>query len=150
MQQADLAVVGAEDAEHETAELDAVIALRNPAELAEHNAADGVELFSGKISAKMAVEVVNTGQCFHRAAVVIDRLDEGFVFDVVLVFDLAHDLFKYVFDSTEAGQIAVFVDNDRHVITVLAELLQQHIESFRFWHIGSRAHHVLDVELALA
>ena len=42
---------------------------------------------------------------------------------VVLVVDVADDLLEHVLDGDEAGDAAVFVDDDRHVVAREAEFL---------------------------
>ena len=45
------------------------------------------------------------------------------VLDVELIVDLADDLLDHVLDGDQARDAAVFIDHDRHVIAVAAELL---------------------------
>ena len=51
--------------------------------------------------------------------------------EVVLVLDVADDLLEHVLDRHEARHAAVFVDDDRDVVAVGAELAQQHVEALR-------------------
>ena len=50
---------------------------------------------------------------------------------VVLVVDLAHDLFEHILDGDQSGHATVLVHHDRHVDPPGLHLLEQFVESFR-------------------
>ena len=52
-------------------------------------------------------------------------IDDALDFDVVLVANLADDLFEQIFDRHEARGAAVLVDDDRALQPLALELLQQ-------------------------
>ncbi|MNL85231.1 hypothetical protein D3C87_2134780 [compost metagenome] len=60
------------------------------------------------------------------------------VFFVVLIFDFTDDQFENIFDSHKAGNTAKFIDNNRHVVALGAELFQHAIDTLTF-----RNHHRL-------
>ncbi len=61
------------------------------------------------------------------------RADVAFALvEVVLVLDLADDLFENVLNGDQAADARVFVDDDRHVVVRDAELTQEHIEALGF------------------
>ena len=53
---------------------------------------------------------------------------------VVLVDDLAHDLFQHVFDGHQPGNAAVFVQHDDHVVAAPLQFLQQGVDGLRLRH----------------
>ena len=60
-------------------------------------------------------------------------LPEGVLFaDVVFVFDLADELFEDVLDRDDPFRPSVFVDDDRHVDLLIAELLEKVGDLFVF------------------
>ena len=59
----------------------------------------------------------------HELAVAF--VDDALDFDVVLVANLADDLFEQIFERHEAGGAAVFVDDDRDLHPLALKLLQQ-------------------------
>jgi hypothetical protein len=67
--------------------------------------------------------------------------------EVVFVLDVANDLFQHVFDGDQAGDAAVFVDHDRHVIARDAEFTQQDVEALGFGDEDDRAQPVAEVEV---
>jgi len=69
----------------------------------------------------------------------------GFV-EVVFVLDVADDLFEHVFDGDQAGDAAVFIDDDGHVIARDAEFAEQHVEALRFGDEDGRTQPVAQVE----
>jgi hypothetical protein len=68
--------------------------------------------------------------------------------EVVFVLDVADDLLQHVLDGDQAGDAAVLVDHDRHVVARGAELAQQDVEALGFGNEDRRAQHVAQVELA--
>ncbi len=147
LQRVQAAAVGAHDAEAEAADRRRLAALGQPAERLQHEAADGVELVVGEIGAEVRVEVGDLGLRLDAEAAV--RLGDDVVLalvEVVLVLDVADDLLEHVLDRDEPRHAAVFVDDDRDVVAVGAELAQQHVEALRLRHEHRRPQRVAQVE----
>ncbi len=122
-------------------------ALRQPAERLQHEAADGVEFVVGEVGAEMRVEVGDLGLRLDAEAAV--GLGDDVVLalvEVVLVLDVADDLLQHVLDRDEARHAAVFVDDDRDVVAVGAELAQQHVEPLRLRHEHRGPQRVAEIE----
>src|SRR5690606_31297871 len=84
----------------------------------------------------------------HGPPAVVAGLEDGFLgVLVVFVFDLADDLFQYVFHSHEPGRAAVFVNDNGKVITAAAELAQQDIKPLGFGDEYGGAHERPQVQL---
>ena len=47
----------------------------------------------------------------------------AFVFYIMFIIDIANNLFQHVFNGDQAGNAAVLVDNDGHVVAAGAEIL---------------------------
>jgi len=63
----------------------------------------------------------------------------------VFVVDFANDFFDDVFDGDEAGEVAVFVDDECHVVAVGLEVAQHRVQRFAFGDDGRRAQQGADV-----
>ena len=99
---------------------------------------------------KVGVEVGDLGQRLDAVAAVAVEQDVvlGLV-EVVLVLDVADDLLEHVLDGHQAGDAAVLVDHDRHVVAVArGSRLQQHVQPLRFGDEHRRAQHLAHVELS--
>ena len=79
---------------------------------------------SAEISAEVFVEFFNRRKRLHRIAGVALFGDEIFFFNVMLIIDLANNLFQYIFDSYEPRYTAVFVDDDGHMIAIGTEFFE--------------------------
>ena len=77
---------------------------------------------------------------------VVEFLNKAVVIHVVLIFDFTDYLLKDIFDSHNAANVAVFVDDYRHMLPCLAKLLKQYVKPFAFGNKGCRSHHVFDIE----
>ena len=64
--------------------------------------------------------------------------------DVVLVLDLADDLFDQVLDRDQPGRAAVLVDDDRDVHAALLHLVQQLVDLLGLGHVRRLARQRLD------
>ena len=63
---------------------------------------------------------------------------------VVFVVELAHDLLDRVLDRDHAGDAAVFVADDGHMVARLLHLMEQVVGGLGFRHIHRLAHDRLD------
>ena len=120
------------------------------AETAHHHAADRVEILVGEVGVEVVVEVRDLGERLHAVAPALVGEDVvlGLV-EVVLVLDVAHDLLDHVLDGDEPRHAAVFVHDDRDVVAVGAEFLEQHVQALGFRHEHGGPEHLADVELLL-
>ena len=48
----------------------------------------------------------------------------------MLILNVTDDLFKYIFNSYQANDTAVFIHHNSHVIATGPELLQEHVQTF--------------------
>ena len=80
------------------------------------------------------------------------RLLDQRLFDVILVLDLADDLFEQVLDRHQAGSAAVLVHHDRDMHLARFEIPQQGVDLHRFGHEIARPHVIAQrcVEAAVA
>ncbi|MNE19039.1 hypothetical protein D3C80_1121040 [compost metagenome] len=92
------------------------------------------------------VEVFNRRQCAHGIHMTAELADVQVVLVVILVFNFADNQFQNVFDSDQARHAAEFVNDNRHVITLGAELLQHPVYSLAFRHHHGGAQHLVDAE----
>ena len=72
--------------------------------------------FLGQLRAEVLVELVDARDAAHRELPLAVAADVLIVLDVELVVDLADDLLDHVLDGAQAGDAAVLVDHDRHVV----------------------------------
>ena len=131
------------DGEIVLADVHTFITFRQPTELTQHNAADGVVFVLAEFSAEVLVELVHRRHRLHHEFIALARLDQVVVVKIVLVADLAHDLLQHILDRHQARHLAVFIHHDRHVGAGLAEFPQQHIQALAFRHAGGGADHFL-------
>ncbi|MNI42198.1 hypothetical protein D3C73_964790 [compost metagenome] len=106
-----------------------------------HQAADGVVVLIGEGGTEALVEIADRRERIHHVlAIGLDGdLRREILGLVVFVVDVADDLLQHVFDGDQAGDTAVLVHHDRHVVARQAELLQQHVELLRFRNQHRRA-----------
>ena len=71
-----------------------------------------------------AEEIVEQGAAFENVGVVAE-FTVGFLLLVILVVDVAYDLFEHVLECHDALGAAVLVDNDSDVFLEFAEILEQ-------------------------
>ena len=139
--------IGLRHLEMEAAELGFFAGFGQMAHFAGDHAADGVELVVAELAAEALVEIGDRRQRADQEAAVGLRLDQfGFgLVDIVLVVDVADDLLEHVLDRDEAGDAAVFVDDDRHVVAREAEFLEQDVEALGFGNHRDRPQQRADV-----
>ena len=96
----------------------------NMAQLAEHEAADGVEVgVLGQFQAELLVDLVDVDAAQRFAHAVVQPADRlGHVL-VVFIDDLAHDLLQHVFHGHQAGDAAVFVQHQGHLMPPALKVL---------------------------
>src|SRR5690606_32343125 len=95
-----------------------------------HQAADGVVLVVGEVGAELPVEIGDRRQRIHHVLAIGQGGDQaGAVAVVVLVVYLADDLLEHVLDGDQAGDAAVFIDDDGHVVARQPELLEQDVQA---------------------
>ena len=78
---------------------------------------------------------------------VVGKLTVGNLLFVVLVVDVAHNLFKYIFKGHKALGASVLVDHDSHVDASTAEVLKEIVDHARFGHEVGFTHKFLPFEV---
>ncbi len=131
---------------------DHLAAQRNPSGQHEDQAAQGVDLVvlvvAGQPQPGLGLDLV------QRRAGLDQPLRRLFLYPhpalglVMLVFDLADDLFDQVLDRDQAVDAAIFVYDQRHMGPLLLHLLQQHPDGHRGRHVQHRSQHRPQGELA--
>src|SRR6478672_8102986 len=141
MQSVQAARVGARDTEAEAAEREFLARFRQVADGGGEQATDRVVLVIVEIGPETFVEIGDRRERIDDEMPVGLRRDQLRLVHglVVLVVDVADDLFQHVLDRDQAGDATIFVDHDRHVVARLAELAQQHVEFLRFGDQHGRA-----------
>ena len=129
-----------DDLELELIETNRLIAGRQLPESIDHQAANRVELFIAERGTKEFIEFIDGRECLDHERVVINRANQLPFFDIGLVFDFTHNFLEHVLDSNQARNTAVLVDHDRHVVAVLPELSQQHVEPLALRDSNYRPH----------
>ena len=108
-------------------------ALGQPPERLEDQPAHGIELLVAEVALERLVEVSDFGLRLDPVAAISLGDDVVFRFvEIVLILDVADDLFEHVLDRHEAGHAAVFIDDDRDVVAIGAEIAQQHVQPLGF------------------
>src|SRR5262245_7749910 len=111
------------------------------AELVDDQAGDRGEIVSGQFDVEPAFNLAYLHVAARDNA--LGLLDDvglvGARLRLVFVFDLSDDLFDQVFDGDQAGQPAVFIDDDRHRRLGLLHLRQQFVDGLGFGHEVGRA-----------
>ena len=100
-----------------------------------------------EVGAKVLVEFGDARGPAHQELRLALGADVLVFLDVELVVDLADDLLDHILDGDEPGNAAVFVDHDRHVVTVALEFLEQHVEPLGFRHEHRGPQELAHVEL---
>ena len=149
MQADELALVGLADGCLPVAERGGFADFRHFAEDVLDVAADGVGFFIGERHVEGFVEGGDGGEGAYLVAAVAVGADGGVGDFVVFVVDFADDFFDDVFDGDEAGEVAVFVDDERHVVAVGLEVAQHRVQRFAFGDDGRRAQEGTDVSRQL-
>src|SRR5262245_29289785 len=111
------------------------------AEFVDDQACDRGEIVGGQIDVEPALDFADLHMAARDDA--LGLLDDvglvGARLRLVLVLDLPDDLFDQVFDGDQAGQPAVFVDDDRHRRLGFLHLGQQFVDRLGFGHEVGRA-----------
>ena len=145
MQADELALVGFADGGLPVAEVGGFADFRHFTEDVLDVAADGVGFFVGEVGVEGFVVGGNWRQGADLIAAVAVRRNGRIGDFVVFVVNFADDFFDDVFDGNKAGEVAVFVDNERHVVTVGFEVAQHRVQRFAFGDNGRRAQEGADV-----
>ena len=117
------AVVGAGDGELQTADHDFFAAHGQVSQFLNDQPADAVGFFAAVIRTEKGVDVFDFGCGVDAPAFGRNGVDiVGAIVFVKLVFDVADDLLDDVFKGYQARCAAVFVDDNRHVVALFAEL----------------------------
>ena len=112
---------------------DAVAHLRQPAELADDEAGDGlVQAALGHAHAGLVAQLVGP-QDAREGQRVAAAHDAG-AGAVVLVDEVADELLHEVLERGDAGGAAVLVDHDGHLVAAAAQLAEQRVEGDRLRH----------------
>src|SRR5579872_2285976 len=127
------AAIDAHDLDVQITDAKLFAALGQAAQMGKHQSAHGIEILVAEIGAESPVEIVYFGLRLDAKLAISIENDVGLGFvEVELVFDLADDLFEHVLDRDQAGHAAVLVDDDRDMVAVAAEILQQDVQPLRF------------------
>src|SRR6185437_3281038 len=117
------APVGPRDAELETVDARGLPAPGQPPELLHEQSRHGLEAFLlREAGAEVLVEFLDARHPADQEEALGLLADVLVVLDVELVVDLADDLLEDVLDRHQAGNAAVLVDHDGHVVAAAAEL----------------------------
>src|SRR5215204_1331137 len=100
--------------------------LRRSAQLAEDQAAYGVEVLALEVGAHDPIDRPNRDASVHRVGSVLESLHVGLLF-VELVADLAHDLLDYVLRRHYPLEGAPLIYDHRHLEPLLLEILQEFV-----------------------
>ena len=124
----------------------------HPTEVIGDQPADGVEFTVFKGGAEFIVELGDFGDGLDAVALVLRRVFDdddmvAFFVEIEFVFDVAHNLFKHVFNRNQPRPPAIFVDDDGQMITVASKILEQHIEPLGFRHKDGRAQQVAHISV---
>jgi len=125
---------------------------RHPAQKHEDQTAQRVDLFLvhflgiGQGLVDLSLEFLKRGLGEGKVDAGAFLRPELSVVEVVLVLDLADDLFDQVFDGDKAIHPAVFVDHQRHVPPITLHFLQQDADGHGGRHVEQRAQGILERE----
>ncbi len=90
-------------------------------------------------TAEMGIEVFYRSECLHQELMVGYRVDKAVRLGVGLVLDLADDLLQHIFYGDQAGDAAILVYHNGHVIAIFTKFPQQHVEALALRHNHRRA-----------
>src|SRR5882762_5044122 len=149
-QKIDAAAIGAQHAKLQLADLNGLSAARQPPELLHQQAADGVEFLVGKRSPEVLIEIRDGSERAHREFTRAFPADRLIVFDVVLIVDLADDLFDDILDGDQSAHTAILIDDHGDVIVAAAKFLEQDVEPFALGNEHHRTHVFANLEVLVA
>ena len=83
-----------------------------------YEATDGVVFVVIKVCIKARIEIRNRGQgIHHKLPIGLCCNQLAFVAGIVmLVVDLANDLFQHIFNGDQTGHTTVFINHNRHMV----------------------------------
>src|SRR5581483_11595501 len=102
-----------------------------PAEHAEQQAADGIKLFAFEVRPDRFVHIPKVQFALNQPTSIIEP-DNGLLFGVVFVNDIAHDLLDDVLDGDQTGRPTVLILDDRHLGSAAAKFREQLVQTFAF------------------
>src|SRR5450432_253005 len=147
LQRVQAPAVGAQDAKAQAFEHRSFPALWQAAKSAQHQSANRVEFVVLELRGEMRIEVGNLRLRLYAPAAA--GLGDDVVFalvKVVFVVDVADDLLQNVFDRHESRYAAVFVDDDRDMVAIGAELAQKYVEALTLGHEHRGSQGVVEIE----
>ena len=128
-------------------DLGALVVTGQVAELLQYQPADSVELLVAQVDVEGLVEFLDGGERADDVIAVAELADEAVGLEIGLVLDLADDLLQHILDGDQPRHAAVLVDDDGHVVAVLAEFSQQHVQTLAFGHHVAGAEQPHEVEI---
>ena len=127
-------MIGADHLEFKTFEMGGFIACGDMAKGVNHQSANGIELLIAESHGKVAVEVFNRGLRLDEEFIAIDALYIPALINVVFVLNFTNDFLQHIFDGHQPCNTTVLIDDNRHVVAVLSEFSQQHVQSLALRH----------------
>jgi len=129
-QRVDATAVRTLHAELEAIDARGFAAARQPPELLQQQPRDGIDTLAlGELRAEELVELLDARDTAHGELRLGVTPDVQIVLDIELIIDLADDLLDDILDGAQSRHPAVLIDDDRHVIAVAPEFLEQHVEA---------------------
>src|SRR5688500_14371357 len=125
--------------EQQIADLDPFADVRHPSEVRQQEAADGFKAFALDFDAKAVADLVDVHfAAEHERSVTFVR--HRLALDIVLVADLADDLFEELLDRDQSGGAAVFIHDNGHLHLPPLHLLEQLRHTLALRHQRHRSH----------
>ena len=122
---------------------------RNLADRLGEKAADGVDVLVFDVAAEELAQLGNRVACGHAPGARLCFLGfDGVV--VVFVGEFTDDLLEDVLEGDQAGDAAVFVDDDGHVEALGLHLAQHVVRGLHFDGVLGGAHHLLGAQVQVA
>src|SRR5690625_1741756 len=114
------------------------------------DAADGVEVFIAQAGFEIIVEVIDGRQGFNNIIRFAHPLDGLIAFSVGLVFDVPDDVYQHILDGDQPGNTTVLIDYQGHMVALLAEFAQQHVDALALGHNIGRAQERIQRKIQIA
>src|SRR5690606_18374416 len=134
----DAAALHGNDAQQPTGELHFLADVRDVAQAGHDVPGDGRVLVHGEREGVALVQVEDGDRAVDEDLAGLDLLDRGRL-DLVLVADVAYDLFDQVLERDDARRAAELVDDDGHVHALLLHLPEQPLDVLAVGDVGERA-----------
>src|SRR5579871_2697167 len=104
-------------------------------------AAQGIVILVGEFGIEQFVKIVYADFGVHLVFIVAQTLVQHLFF-VVLILNVADDLFHQVFNGHQASDRAIFIDYNRHMNALVLKLVQQIIQLLGFGDKVGGAHEI--------